>query len=156
MTRAYMRQSDGCSSIRMRLKLPSLKLRVCVAHGVVDEDTSSSTSSPTRTRVPTGRSDHSMPLVVRFSPAPARLDGVTFRLQALDDLHAEQAHRAMRPAMDRVLAVRVAVEAEPAHPGTVDRSLGHATAADVDLQGLDLWPVCAPTIASACSRFGHG
>ena len=55
--------------MRMRLKLPSLKLPVCVAHGVVEPEISISSVLPILARVPTGSSDHSIPAVVRFSPA---------------------------------------------------------------------------------------
>ena len=117
----------------MRLNLPSLKLCFWVAHGVVDEASSSSSSSPMRAVVPTGSSDHSMPVVVRFSPTLPGSTGWPSACSRSMASIAEQAHGAVRPAVDGVLAVLVALEAELADPRPFDRQLGHAAGRHVDL-----------------------
>ena len=67
-TRAYMRLSVGWTRMEMRLISPPRKFGRCVSHGMAGFTSSRRSRSPMRARVPAGSCDHSMPVVVRFSP----------------------------------------------------------------------------------------
>src|SRR5690606_34333090 len=67
-TRAYTRDQPGWRPWCIRMKSPPMNHWAFLLQGVVNEVTSSS-ASPARRRVPGTTVDHSMPAMVRFSPA---------------------------------------------------------------------------------------
>ena len=69
-----------------------------------------------------------------------RTDRVAVGLDPADRLDGEQGHRAMRPAVDRVAAVRVAGESERTDPRLLDRLLRDATRRDVHLEHPPVHP----------------
>ena len=89
--------------------------------------------SPIAARVPTGSAAHSIPSVVRFSPAaPGSMGGR--RPGPADRLEGEEGDRPVRPAVDGVVALGVALEPERTDPGPLDAQLRHATGRDADLE----------------------
>ena len=129
-----MRLSPGCSANEMRLTSPRRKLGRCVSQGMAGSASSSTTSSPI---ADAGTDRQPRPLDAAGGQVltdPARLDRVALDLQTLDDLDREEADGTRRPAMDGVLAVRVALEAEPADVRAGHGALGHAAIRDADLE----------------------